>query len=143
MPLSKIIKANNLVPGKKYYISIQWNLTNSVRLPAKYSTIGTYIDTCYVRGRTHSFDSGLKILLAKSRNETTFIINGEKSIISSVNDFYEILTPPCDEIAKIHILLKLPLHNDIKKHIAKYTDYILDLYYRPRPVNKKLKITVK
>jgi len=32
----------------------------------------------------------------------------------------------------------LPLPNDIKKHIAKYTDYILDLYYKPRPKLLKL-----
>ena len=128
MPLSKTIKPCFLVPGKKYYIDIQWNLTNDLRLPSNYSTIGRYVDTNHVRGRTHSFDSGLKILLAKSRNEVTFNINGENRAVSSVNIFYEILAPPRDKIAKIHTLLKLPLPNDIKKHIAKYSDYILDLH---------------
>lgn len=136
MPLSKVIKPCFLIPGKKYYIDIQWNLTNNLRLPTSYSTIGTYVGTNYVRGRTHSFDSGLQILLERARSEVIFNINGENTTVSSVNVFYEILAPPTDKIAKIHTLLKLPLPNDIKKHIAKYTDYILDLYYRP----KKLKL---
>lgn len=138
MPLSKAIKPCFLVPNKKYYIDIQWNLTNDLRLPTGYSTIGRYVGTNYVRGRTQSFDSGLQILLAKSRSEVIFNINCENRAVSSVNVFYEILAPPTDKIAKIHTLLKLPLPNDIKKHIAKYTDYILDLYYRPKPNLLKL-----
>jgi len=138
MPLSNAIKPCFLIPGKKYYIDIQWNLTNDLRLPTNYSTIGTYVDTNHVRGRRHSFDSGLQILLAKSRSEVIFNINDENTTVSSVNIFYEILAPPTDKIAKIHTLLKLPLPNDIKKHIAKYTDYILDLYYKPRPKLLKL-----
>jgi len=132
MPLSKIIKACDLIPGKRYMIDIQWNLTNDLRIPNSNYMIGTFLASNYIRGRTHSYDSGLKVLLSRSRLETEFNINGNKTIVSSVNKFYEILTPPKDIIKQVHTIFTLPLPNDIKKYICKYVEFSKDLYYRPR-----------
>ena len=93
MPLSTVVSPHNLVPGKKYLIEVQWNLTNDLRLPATQTMIGTFLQSSYVRGRTCSFDTGLQLLLSRSRYETSFSIDGKSSIVSSVNKFYEILSP--------------------------------------------------
>lgn len=132
MPLSKQLKIYDLVPGKRYMIDIQWNLTNDLRIPNSNYMIGTFLASNYVRGRTYSYDSGLRVLLSRSRLETEFNINGNKTIVSSVNKFYEILTPPKDIIEQVHKIFTLPLPNDIKKYICKYVEFSKDLYYRPR-----------
>lgn len=133
MPLSKLIKAYDLIPGKKYMIDIQWNLTNDVRIPNSNYAIGTFLASNYIRGRTYSYDTGLQVLLSCSRLETEFNIDGNKTIVSSVNKFYEVLTPPNDIIDKVHKIFTLHLPNDIKKYICKYIEFTKDLYYRPRP----------
>ena len=133
MPLSSQVNPHNLIPGKKYFIDIQWNLTNDLRLQNGSSTIGTFISSNYIRGRTHSYDTGLQVLLSRSRFEASFKVDGEILIVSSVNKFYEVITPHDIVIAKTQTLFNLHLPNDIKKHISKYTDYILDLHYRPKP----------
>ena len=133
MPLSQSITPPNLVSGKQYLIDIQWNVTNNLMTSNSQSIIGTFIEHRYVRGRTYSYDSGLSVLLSRARYESIFLVNGHEMVVSSVNKFYEVLTPPHDIIAKSHVLFRLPLHNDIKKYICKFTDYILDLYYRPKP----------
>ena len=132
MPLSKQIKTYDLIPGKKYMIDIQWNLTNNLRIPNSNYMIGTFVASNYIRGRTHSYDSGLQVLLSRSRFELEFNINGNKTIISSVNKFYEVLTPPKDIIEQAYKIFTLPLPNDIKKYICKYVEFSKYLYYRPR-----------
>ena len=132
MPLSKLIKAHDLIPGKRYMIDIQWNLTNDLRIPNSHHMIGTFITSNYVRGRTHSYDSGLKVLLSRSRIETQFNISGVQTSVSSVNNFYEVLTPPKYIIEQAHKIFTLPLPNDLKKYICKYVEFSKDLYYRPR-----------
>lgn len=132
MPLSKLKNAHCLIPGKKYYIDVFWNINNNLREVSGYSTVGTFVENNYVRGRTHSYDSGLQVLLSRSRIETTFNINGINKTVSSANNFYEILTPPEDKIAQSSYLFTLPLHNDIKKYITKYIDYLLDKRYKPK-----------
>lgn len=138
MPLSKSIPPPNLVSGKQYLIDIQWNVTNDLMTSNGQSIMGTFIEHRYVRGRTYSFDSGLAVLLSRSRYESIFLVNEHEMVVSSVNRFYEVLTPPDDIIAKSHVLFRLPFHNDIKKYICKFTDYILDLYYKPRPKQKSM-----
>ena len=133
MPLSKLIKAYDLIPGKKYMIDIQWNLTNNLRIPNSNYMIGTFLASNYIRGRTYSYDIGLQVLLSRSRLETEFNIDGNKTIVSSVNKFYEVLTPPKDIIEQSHKIFTLHLPNDIKKYICKYVECYKDLYYRPRP----------
>lgn len=136
MPLSNPINPHSLVPGKQYLIDIQWNVTNNVMTMPSNSIIGTFIEHNYVRGRTYSYDSGLAVLLSRSRYESTFMVNGQQYTVSSVNKFYEVLTPPNDIIAKSHVLFRLPVPNDLKKYICKFTDYILDMCYRPKPKSK-------
>jgi hypothetical protein len=109
MPLSKAIKPCDLVPGRKYMIDIQWNLTNDLRIPNGYYLLGTFISSNYIRGRTYSYDSGLKVLLSRSRMETIFNVDGEKLIISSVNKFYEILYPTNNIVFQSYVLYQLPL----------------------------------
>ena len=133
MPLSKQIKTYDLIPGKRYMIDIQWNLTNNLRIPNSNYMIGTFVASNYIHGRTYSYDSGLQVLLSRSRFETEFIIGGNKTIVSSVNKFYEVLTPPKNIIEQSHKIFTLPLPNDIKKYICKYVEFSKDLYYRPRP----------
>ena len=133
MPLSNLIPPVSLVPGKQYMIDIQWNLTNNLMTSPIQSIIGTFIEHRYIRGRTYSYDSGLAVLLSRSRYESIFMVHGHPHVVSSVNKFYEVLTPPNDIIAKSHVLFRLPVPNDIKKYICEFTDYILDLCYRPKP----------
>jgi len=130
MPLSTTISPHNLIPGKKYMIDVQWNLTNDLRLPNNYTIIGTFIQSNFVRGRTQSFDTGLQLLLSRSRYETLFNIEGKPRIVSSVNKFYEIITPSSTEFAGLRQLYSLPLPNDIKKYICSFTDIALNLKYR-------------
>jgi hypothetical protein len=136
MPLSNPINPHSLVPGKQYLIDIRWNITNDLMTLPSPSIIGTFIEHNYVRGRTYSYDSGLSVLLSRSRYESLFMVNGQQYTVSSVNKFYEILHPPIDILAKSYVLFRLPIHNDIKKYICKFTDYILDLCYRPKPKTK-------
>ena len=54
MPLSKIIKAYDLIPGKRYMIDIQWNLTNDLRIPNSNYMIGTLrLQIIFVDARIH------------------------------------------------------------------------------------------
>lgn len=133
MPLSTVVSPHNLVPGKKYLIEVQWNLTNDLRLPATQTMIGTFLQSSYVRGRTCSFDTGLQLLLSRSRYETSFSIDGKSSIVSSVNKFYEILSPSPSDFAALRQLYSLRLPNDIKKYISSFSDLTLNLKYRPKP----------
>jgi hypothetical protein len=130
MPLSQRIHADNLKPGKKYLIEVQWNLTNNLRMLNTTIFTGLFVDYVYVRGRTRSFDSGLQLLLSRSRFEMVFNIDGTNSNISSVNKFYEILTPSSAELASVYSIYTLPLPNDIKKEINYFIGNRKKLYYR-------------
>jgi len=132
MPLSKQVNPCNLIPGKRYMIDIQWNLTNDLMVLNRDYMVGTFLSSNYIRGRSYSYDTGLKVLLSRSRLETEFTIDGNKIIVSSVNKFYEVLSPPKDIIEKAHQIFTLPLPNDIKKYIHKYLPFTRDVYYRPR-----------
>ena len=130
MPLSKQIHVDHLKPGKKYLIEVQWNLTNNLRMLNTTVLTGTFVDYVYVRGRTRSFDSGLQLLLSRSRFELVFNIDGKKHHISSVNKFYEILTPSSAELASVYSVYTLPLPNDLKKEINYFIGNRKKLYYR-------------
>jgi len=132
MPLSNAVSPHNLIPGKKYMIEVQWNLTNDLRLPNNYTLIGTFIQSHFIRGRTCSFDTGLQLLLSPSRYETSFNIDGKPRIVSSVNKFYEIITPSSSDFDALRQIYSLPLPNDIKKYIYSFTDIALNLKYRRR-----------
>lgn len=132
MPLSKRIHVDNLKPGKKYLIEVQWNLTNNLRMLNTTVLTGTFVDYVYVRGRTRSFDSGLQLLLSRSRFEMVFNIDGVNRNISSVNKFYEILTPSQAELTSVYSIYKLPLPNDLKKEINYFVGNRKKLYYRER-----------
>ncbi len=130
MPLSQRIHVDNLKPGKKYLIEVQWNLTNNLRMLNTTVLTGTFVDYVYVRGRTRSFDSGLQLLLSRSRFELVFNIDDKKHHISSVNKFYEILTPSPTELASVYRIYTLPLPNDLKKEINYFMGNRKKLYYR-------------
>lgn len=132
MPISKIINAHNLVPGKKYLVDVHWNITNDLRMPTSYAIIGIFKHNTYVRGRTGSFDSGLQILLSRSRYESTFLVDGEERTVSSVNKFYEVLTPSAREFAMVRNIYSLPLPLDLKKIVGRYVGRSRRLYYKPR-----------
>lgn len=132
MPLSQRIHADNLKTGKKYLIEVQWNLTNNLRMLNTTILTGTFVDYVYVRGRTQSFDSGLQLLLSRSRFEMIFNIDGTNHNISSVNKFYEILTPRPAELASVYSIYTLPLPNDLKKEINYFVGNRKKLYYRKR-----------
>ena len=132
MPLSQRIHADNLKTGKKYLIELQWNLTNNLRMINTTILTGTFVDYVYVRGRTRSFDSGLQLLLSRSRFEMVFNIDGANHNISSVNKFYEILKPSPAELASVYSIYTLPLPNDLKKEINYFVGNRKKLYYRKR-----------
>ena len=132
MPLSQRIHVDHLKPGKKYLIEVQWNLTNNLRMLNTTVLTGTFVDYVYVRGRTCSFNSGLQILLSRSRFEMVFNIDGVNRNISSVNKFYEILTPSSAELASVYSVYTLPLPNDLKKEINYFMGNRKKLYYRKR-----------
>ena len=136
MPLSKQISSHNLIPGMKYLVDIQWNITNDLRLPTNHIVTGTFIGSSFVKGRTLSFDSGLQVLRSRSRYEMSFLIDGEPCKLSSANKIYEIITPPLCEIAGMCKLYKLPFNNDIKKYIYSFTGIALNLKYRAKPKGK-------
>ncbi len=137
MPVSKKINALNLRPGKQYLIDVQWNLTNSLRMPASYAMIGTFVKNTYIRGRTGSFDSGLRVQLSRSRYESTFNVNGVEHTVSSVNHFYEILIPQPKDFAVLRKIYALPLPLDIKHIISSYAAHVKPIYYRPRHTKSK------
>jgi len=134
MPLSKQIGVHLLVPDKKYLIEVQWNIENNVRMPWTIIMTGTYIESAFKRGRSMSFDTGLAVLLSRSRIESKFMINGTIQTISSVNRFYEILEPDPVDFAKVQAIYSLPLPNDIKKEINYYVGNRNKLYYRKKRV---------
>tara|TARA_B110000285_G_C14897513_1_gene501582 strand:- start:327 stop:740 length:414 start_codon:yes stop_codon:yes gene_type:complete len=136
MPLSKQISSHNLIPGMKYLVDIQWNITNDLRLPTNHIVTGTFIGSSFVKGRTLSFDSGLQVLRSRSRYEMSFLIDGEPCKLSSANKIYEIISPSPREIAGMCKLYKLPFHNDIKKYIYSFTGIALNLKYRAKPKGK-------
>jgi len=120
MPILLKTSPQNLKVGKKYFVDVRWNLTNNLRVDNHYTFIGIYKDSSYVRGRTHSFDSGLQVLLAPSRYEVKFEVDGLHQKISSSNAFYEIVNPPERQIASISCLFKLKLPIELKKYISSY-----------------------
>tara|TARA_B110000444_G_C18757273_1_gene555766 strand:+ start:392 stop:823 length:432 start_codon:yes stop_codon:yes gene_type:complete len=134
MPLSKQISVHRLVPDKKYLIEVQWNIENNVRMPWTIIMTGTYIESAFKRGRSMSFDTGLEVLLSRSRIESKFMIDGTIQYVSSVNRFYEILEPDPVDFAKVQAIYSLPLPNDIKKEINYYVGNRNKLYYRKKRV---------
>ena len=130
MPILKRTSVHNLIPDKKYFIEVQWNITNNLRIDNTYTLTGTFVKTKYIRGRTCSFDTGLQLLLSNSRFEVIFNINGINHVVSSVNKFYEIQNPPEDEIASVYAIYKLPLPIELKRIICEYSFKRLPLYYR-------------
>ena len=140
MPILKRTSVHNLVPNKKYFIEVQWNIKNNLRLDNNYTLTGLFVKTSYIRGRTCSFDTGLKLLLSNSRFEVIFNVDGIEHIVSSVNKFYEILNPPVDEIASIYAIYKLPLPIELKRIICEFSMKRLPLFYRrtKKKTNKKI-----
>jgi hypothetical protein len=138
MPVSKHVSPQNLQPGKPYIIDVQWNLTNNFRMPVGYITRGTFVKNTYVRGRTGSFDTGLQILLSRSRCETTFRVDGKEQVVSSVNRFYEVLTPRPDEFSTVSVIYKLPLPTVLKQIICQYAVHVLPICYKPRRKKRPL-----
>ena len=136
MPLTNPINACALQHGKKYMIDVQWNREGNLRFEASRPIFGTFIDHVYVRGRTRSFDSGLHILLSRSRYEAIFEINNSQHKVSCANKFYEILTPNDEEFASVYSIYTLPLPNDIKREISYYLGYRKKLYYRKRKLKQ-------
>ena len=134
MPLSQSINPAVLTPGKKYLIEVHWNTEGNLRFYASRPIIGTFVNHVYVRGRTRSFDSGLQILLSRSRYESIFEINGMERKVSSSNKFYEILSPDAYEFASVYSVYTLPLPNDIKKEISYFVGNRRKLYYRKRRI---------
>ena len=61
-----------------------------------------------------------------------FNIDGVNRNISSVNKFYEILTPSPAELASVYSVYTLPLPNDLKKEINYFIGNRKKLYYRNR-----------
>jgi hypothetical protein len=137
MPLSQSINASALIPGKKYLIDVYWNTEGNLRFYASRPIVGTFVNHVYVRGRTRSFDSGLQILLSRSRYESIFEINGIERKVSSANKFYEILYPCAYELASVYSVYTLPLPNDIKKEISYFVGNRRKLYYRKRRIKPK------
>ena len=117
MPLSKQISVHRLVPDKKYLIEVQWNIENNVRMPWTIIMTGTYIESAFKRGRSMSFDTGLEVLLSRSRIESKFMIDGT-----------------IQYVAKVQAIYSLPLPNDIKKEINYYVGNRNKLYYRKKRV---------
>ena len=138
MPILKRTSVHNLVPDKKYFVDVQWNITNNLRLDNNYTLTGLFVKTSYIRGRTCSFDTGLKLLLSNSRFEVIFNVDGIEHIVSSVNKFYEILNPPEDEIASIYAIYKLQLPIELKRIICEFSMKRLPLFYR-RTKKKNIK----
>ena len=101
-------------------------------MPMGYMTRGTFVKNTYVRGRTGSFDTGLHVQLSRSRYESTFVIDGEEQVVSSVNRFYEVLTPAPDEFSKVSVIYKLPLPTVLKQLICQYAVRVLPICYKPR-----------
>jgi hypothetical protein len=139
MPILKRTSVHNLVPNKKYFIEVQWNIKNNLRIDNNYTLTGIFVKTSYIRGRTCSFDTGLKLLLSNSRFEVIFNVDGIDHIVSSVNKFYEIVNPPVDEIASIYAIYKLPLPIELKRIICEFSMKRLPLFYRrTKKINKKI-----
>ena len=130
MPILKRTSVHNLVPDKKYFVEVQWNITNNLRIDNPYTITGTFVKTKYIRGRTCSFDTGLQLLLSNSRFEVIFNVDDINHNVSSVNKFYEILNLPEDEIASIYAIYKLPLPIELKRIICEFSMKRLPLYYR-------------
>jgi len=132
MPLSKQISQYNLKPDKKYLIEVQWNITNNLRLNKSVSFIGTFVDYVYVRGRTHSFDSGLQLLTSRSRYEAIFNVDGVQRKVSTVNKFFEVLIPNPIQFANVYRIYTLPLPNVLKREIRHFLGHVNKLYYKTK-----------
>ena len=130
MPLSKQIYQHNLKPAKKYLIEIQWNITNNLRLDKSVSFIGTFVGYVYVKGRTHSFDSGLQVLTSRSRYEAVFNVDGVQRNVSTVNKFYEVLIPNPIQFANVYRIYTLPLPNVLKREVRHFLGNVKKLYYK-------------
>ena len=141
MPILKKTNVHNLIPGKKYFIDVQWNITNNVRIDNNYTLTGLFVSSSYIRGRTCSFDTGLQLLLSRSRFEVTFNINGINHKVSSVNKFFEILVPPEDEIASVYAIYQLRFPIELKRIICEFAVKRLPLYYRKNRRKNKNKNT--
>ena len=119
MRLSNQLSAFSLIPGKRYIVEVVWNDTNTLRNDREYLLTGEFKRLDYIRGRTYSYDSGLDVLLAPSRVNAVFDINGRNCKVSSANNFYEIFQPSGNSIASAYVLKKLKLPFEIKRMIKK------------------------
>ena len=117
MIIKNQLRSEQLIPGENYIIAIDWNYTNDFRNDQEYLVYGKFLRLEYIRGRTHSYDSGLQVLLSPSRINTIFRIDGQCCKISSVNKFYKIQKPLEVDILKECLLRTLPFDNYIRKKI--------------------------
>lgn len=132
MPPSNLVSVQNLIPGKKYFIDVEWNIKSDFRTDNGHSFIGTFVNSAFVKGRTYSFDTGLEILLSRSRYEATFKINGILQTVSAANHFYKRINPSACEIASVYRIYTLPiiLPLELKKNICDYAVNKRNKYYR-------------
>jgi hypothetical protein len=135
MYISNLVSVQNLVPGKKYFIDIEWNIMTDLRTNAGFSTIGIFVNSAFVKGRTYSFDTGLQVLLSRSRYEATFNINGTMHTVSAANHFYERISPSAYDIASVYSIYTLPtkMPIELKKYICDFSVNKRKNYYRKRP----------
>ena len=114
------ISPHNLKIGKEYIIDVKWNLTNNLRYDKHNTFTGIFKKIFYIKPRTYSFDSGLKLLLTPSRYELEFEINNNYQRISTSNTFYEIHKISLQQLSSLAYIHKLNLPNEIKKNICQY-----------------------
>jgi hypothetical protein len=134
MPPSNLVSVQNLIPGKKYFIDVEWNINSDFRTDKGYSFIGIFVNSAFVKGRTYSFDTGLEVLLSRSRYEATFKIDGLLQTVSAANHFYERIEPTACEIASVYTIYTLPTRMpiELKKYICDYSVKKGRNYYRKK-----------
>jgi len=116
MPPSNRVKSHYLEPGNKYFVQVNWNLDNDLRLDKGFTFIGTFISLKYIKGKINKYFDGLvSTLRSPSKIHVLFRVNNHNIYVSSMNEFYARIGPNIQDIMYSCTIRKLPLPIEIKR----------------------------
>ena len=138
--MSSLTKIDNLIPGKRYFVDVWWNLHNTIREREPYQFIGIFRRIVYIPAKRHVNLHGFVYIQQPARTEVVFTVldhlgkeKKQEIHVSSMNSFYSSYRPKSLELCRRKAIMRLRLPYDLKWYLRKFVDP--PIYFHP--ISKK------
>ena len=145
--MSSLTKIDNLIPGKRYFVDVWWNIHNTIREREPYQFIGIFRRIVYVPAKKHINQHGLVYIQRPARSEVLFTIldhlgkeKKQEINVSSMNSFYSSYRPKSLELCRRKAVMRLRLPYDLKWYLRKFVDpptYFLSISKKKHKLKQK------